>query len=41
MGRWDHGGNLVIESSDEYLDSPPDKDLDAVVGEQGNKDGMA
>jgi hypothetical protein len=41
MGRWDHGGNLVIESSDEFADSHPDKEINALVDEQDNDDNLA
>lgn len=41
MGRWDDGGNLHIESSDEFPDSTPEKELDDLVDEQDNEDNMA
>ncbi|MET9470466.1 MULTISPECIES: hypothetical protein [unclassified Streptomyces] len=41
MGRYDHGGNLHIESSDEFPEDTPDSTLDALADEQDNEDGMA
>ena len=41
MGRWDHGGNLHIESSKEFPDDTPDETLDALADEDDNEDGMA
>ncbi|MEU7322532.1 hypothetical protein AB0465_14620 [Streptomyces griseoviridis] len=41
MGRWDHGGNLIIESSDEFPDDMPEETITALVDEQDDEDSMA
>lgn len=41
MGHKDHGGNLVIDSSDEFPDDIPASVIDALVDEQDDEDGMA
>ncbi|MEU9167763.1 hypothetical protein AB0D34_08205 [Streptomyces sp. NPDC048420] len=37
MGRWDHGGNLHIESSDEFPDDVPDETITALVDGQDDQ----
>ncbi|MGX5183368.1 hypothetical protein ACWKT5_11260 [Streptomyces avermitilis] len=40
LGRWDHGGNLVIEESHQVEDGDQDT-IDGLVDDQDNDDGMA
>lgn len=40
LGRWDHGGNLLIEDSQEFEDND-DEGMDAVVNAQDDEDHMA
>lgn len=41
MGRRNHAGNLVIESSEQFPDDTPGSVIDALVGKQDNDDNMA
>ncbi|MFC8125447.1 hypothetical protein [Streptomyces sp. NPDC057302] len=43
MGRFDSGGNLVIESSGQFLDAHPQAEIDALVAEKvgGDPNGWA
>ncbi|ARX87863.1 hypothetical protein SMD44_07345 [Streptomyces alboflavus] len=41
MGRWNSGGNLIIESSDDFPDQRAEEDVDALVDEQDDSDCMA
>jgi hypothetical protein len=40
LGRWDHGGNLVIEESYEVKDGDQES-IDELVDDQDNDDSMA
>ncbi|OII61195.1 hypothetical protein BJP40_06615 [Streptomyces sp. CC53] len=40
LGRWDHGGNLVLEDALE-VDIDDQEAIDSIVDAQDNEDGMA
>lgn len=40
MDRWDYGGNLILEPSDELPDDMPEETITALVDKQDDEDSM-